>query len=568
MSETHHRVKQSLTALLRDPDQKVIALTGKWGTGKTYLWNSVKSGLLMNEVLTSEPIYVSLFGARNINDLKLRILQSACSPNSEGGRKTLATIGSILSQWGSRLVGFSPQDIALQWISEFVKGKLIVIDDVERKHKDLGVGELLGIINEYSETRGARFLVLLNTGELKDSTELWATLHEKVFDSEIILQPTGSESFEIAAEGRTGPHLPDVRQALAILNISNIRVIRRILKVAERIASIKSVSDAPTSRWIPSTVLMSASSYRAVENAPPFEYIKSYNSFARAFEKKDQPPDPEELGWDSMLDKLGIRFADEFEDVLDSFLRSGLLDELRIEALFSGYKNEAEIEAARQKRRIFFTAVFWDHKKSNSELIAMVRDLLSSVNLLGPDEVTDLISVARDLGDAGLAQQFLDSWSQSLPTRAAYQDVDEGSFDHPHRPYDPDVDRILKSLKRSQHPSLSVVEVAERVVKNSGWGDREKAALKNSTIDQYENALNELRNDDLRHFVRTHIDWIRNGAYDDNFKTGIHNFVAAAKRIYDASPESRLSGILLNAFKSQGLAAKLQPCPKKALPAK
>ena len=41
MTDTHTRVKNSLIALLQDQDNKVIALTGNWGTGKAYLWRSV-----------------------------------------------------------------------------------------------------------------------------------------------------------------------------------------------------------------------------------------------------------------------------------------------------------------------------------------------------------------------------------------------------------------------------------------------------------------------------------------------------------------------------------------------
>ncbi len=41
MTQTFKRVKDSLVALLQDQDNKVIALTGKWGTGKTYLWQSM-----------------------------------------------------------------------------------------------------------------------------------------------------------------------------------------------------------------------------------------------------------------------------------------------------------------------------------------------------------------------------------------------------------------------------------------------------------------------------------------------------------------------------------------------
>ena len=77
MIETFSRVKSSLIALLRDTDHRVIALKGKWGTGKTYLWRAVVIEMFQDKKATEQPIYVSLFGAKTINDLKLRILQNA-----------------------------------------------------------------------------------------------------------------------------------------------------------------------------------------------------------------------------------------------------------------------------------------------------------------------------------------------------------------------------------------------------------------------------------------------------------------------------------------------------------
>lgn len=35
--------KEQLAQLLMEKDNKVIALSGKWGTGKSYMWDQVKA---------------------------------------------------------------------------------------------------------------------------------------------------------------------------------------------------------------------------------------------------------------------------------------------------------------------------------------------------------------------------------------------------------------------------------------------------------------------------------------------------------------------------------------------
>ena len=114
-------------------------------------------------------------------------------------------------------------------------------------------------------------------------------------------------------------------------------------------------------------------------------------------------------------------------------------------------------------------------------------------------------------------------------------------------------------MRDKQHPPLSIVETVERIVKNSGWGEREQIALRSSNVQQYEDALREITNDTLRRFLAEHLGWVRNGPYDENFKNGADNFVAACVNIHSAAPDSRLSRIIHNAFQSQGLAGKLSP---------
>ena len=158
-----------------------------------------------------------------------------------------------------------------------------------------------------------------------------------------------------------------------------------MLRTIQHIVEAGGVHDVPTSRWVPSTVLLTTSHYRAVENAPPFEYVKSFNSFMRGFREKDEQPDPKELEWDALLEKLAIRGTDEYEEILQEYLRSGLLDVDRLKAQFAQYKKEAIHAAASAQRQDFFTAFWWDHHRSKDDLLALARALLPTVGGWTPE---------------------------------------------------------------------------------------------------------------------------------------------------------------------------------------
>ncbi|MFY9327482.1 MAG: P-loop NTPase fold protein [Georgfuchsia sp.] len=557
MTDTYSHVKSNLVAILRDADYRVIALSGKWGTGKTYLWRAVKTELFGKNNSNKQPIYVSLFGAKTINDLKLRILQNAYLTDASTVRNLMKTGGGIAKELLKKFTGYSAEEAALLWLPNLVAGRLIVIDDVERKHKSLDIDEFLGLIDEYSENHNARFLILLNTDKLIDADGMWATLHEKVIDVEVVLNPSPSESFDIAANGKPCPHMPEIRAAIVALKVNNIRIIERVMRTIHRIAEASGIDDVPASRWIPSTVLLTSSHYRAVENAPPFSYIISFNSFAGMFGKEDEQRDPQELEWDTLLKKLGIRLADAYENMLQEYLASGLLDVEQLKLLFAQYKKDALHSVASGQRDEFFTALWWDPHKSKSDLLDMARGLLATVDIMDPGAITDVISAVEEVGDNALAQVFLDKWIQSALTRPEYQQLEERIFESSHRKFNAKVVATLNQMRDMQHPPLTVVEATERIIKNSGWGEREKIALARSTVQEYESSLRQIKNDELARFLLEHLEWIRNGPYDDNFKTGVDNFIAACAGISTSDPDSRLARIIHRAFQSKGLADKL-----------
>lgn len=561
MSQTYSRVKESLVALLQDKEHKVIALTGKWGTGKTFLWDSVKAEQFGKCRTSEQPIYVSLFGVRTLNDLKLRILQNTYLKDASTVQKLMKTGGGIFAGAINKFAGFSAENAALIWLPQLTKGRLIVIDDIERKHKSLDIDEFLGFLDEYSETHNTRFLILLNTDKLLENKVIWATLHEKVIDAEVVLEPTVAESFDIATNGTAVTYLSEARKAITILNISNIRVIKRILKTMKRVAdATPAAAGVPPARWVPSTALLTAYHYRAVENAPSFEYIKSFNQYRHFFDDgKGIKRDSNELEWDSLLNKLGISLADEYEEIMQHFLQSGLLDTERLKEVFERYKKEEINSTANAKQHDFFEAFWWDAHRNETELIAMARELFATINLIGPDAITDIVAAVEQL-DASLAKEFLDAWLLSVDTRPEYQKLEERIFDTSFRKYHPAVLEKMNAMRDLQHPPLTVIEAAERIISNSGWGERERRSLHSSSVQSYKESLQQLTGKELSLFLSLHLEWARREVpFDENFKVGTDNFLAACFSICTSQPQSRLSKIIYRTFEANGLAAKLQP---------
>lgn len=67
--------KDQLIQLLADEDNKVIALSGKWGTGKSFMWDQVKKTSENERVKGA--LYASLFGVSSVDQIKLKLIQSS-----------------------------------------------------------------------------------------------------------------------------------------------------------------------------------------------------------------------------------------------------------------------------------------------------------------------------------------------------------------------------------------------------------------------------------------------------------------------------------------------------------
>ena len=140
-------IKEQLIQLLADDDNRVIAVSGKWGTGKSHLWWELKQASQNEKVKGA--LYVSLFGLSGIDKIKLKLIQSAV-PAAEANpglwdaaKKTVSSGIKVLEGFHESFGALS--DLGLLFAPAMLKNKLIVLDDIERKHDNLSCPRTVGL---------------------------------------------------------------------------------------------------------------------------------------------------------------------------------------------------------------------------------------------------------------------------------------------------------------------------------------------------------------------------------------------------------------------------------------
>ncbi len=562
------KTKEQLIQLLGHDDNCVIALSGRWGTGKTYLWNKVKTESGDDKVKNA--LYVSLFGLSSIDQVKRKLIETAIPgvESHEGlfeGLKNLFNAGvKVATEHYKALAAIN--DLNLLFMAPvLLQSKLIVIDDIERKHEKLGIDEVLGFIDEYSKQHRTRFVLVLNDDQLAtkdDQKKLWAKLREKVIDQEIRLLTSAAEAFSIAIALRPSKYAEVIKRASIACSLTNIRVVVKVIKVANQILADQDLQEAIQARVVPSIVLFSAIHYRGMDDAPDFKFAlnvgnSDWAGFAKGKDEEFTPEQKREEGWRMLMRELGIYACDEFEEQLVEFLESGLFEAASIEAVINRYVAESEVMKAKEAAQNFLKKVFWDHWVSEAQLVVEADALLPSAGFLHPFVATELQSVLATLpGGAVIGDAIIDAWIE------AYRKIDPStvSDDNPiGNSLHPKIQTELGKIKATAQARASVVEACMYICENSGWGTLQEVALSRATVADFEAAIRDMQDlDKLRRFMGQMKKMrLQREMYDSHFGTATEHFVAACRVIANDAASPRLASLVKRLFDGTPIASEL-----------
>lgn len=557
--------KKHLLDLLRDADNRVIALSGKWGTGKTHLCGDVMKE--SEDEAVNAALYVSLFGLSGIDQVKRKLIESV-APGAEAHPQVWEATKKAVSAGLKALEGFHKGFAALSDLNllllapTMLREKVIVIDDIERKHEKLGIDEILGFIDEYSQRHKARFVLVLNSDQLP-KREVWDTLREKVVDQELRLLTTPQEAFAIALQLLPSPHAESLKLATAVCGITNIRIIKKVIKAANRILGDRKLEDAVLSRVIPSIVLFAAIHYKGLEDGPDFQFALSIGLFSGwqdvAKDKTNEPTarEKQQAKWSLLINELGIRVCDEFETLVVDFLESGLFDGSKLTPIIERYVTEKQTFEALEKAKQFLSTAFWDHFVGDAQLLKMGSELPAIAGLLDPFLCTDLnIALGEIPEGAGIGQAIIEEWIVAFRTRASGETVD---IDNPfNRPLDAAITTEFAAVNSKVQALTTVLDACMHVIENKGWGTKQELAMKRGTAAEFETAIRTMEIDKLRRFMHRMIEMrLQRQTYDAHFGMATERFVEACRAIANDTESRRLGALIKRLFAETALASDL-----------
>lgn len=499
------QVKDELRRFFKAKDNLALCLSGKWGVGKTYTWNTLlEEAFDNNTVNPKQYAYVSLFGLESLADVRRSLFENtkgaAAFKSVEPLEVTVNNISNCLSHLVSKwraAAGFirgipivaNYSDLAEKVGFLSVRNQIVCFDDLERRSDSLALKDMLGLISFLKEERNCKVILLLNEEALKDNDkEDFKVQLEKIIDINLVFAPTSEEAVSIAIPDRSIPRFQLVADYTTKLGISNIRTIFKLLRIAQRFEEILTGYDERILEQAIHSVCLYGFALYQPKDAPPIKIIEEPENHYEYMLKDAKEKTPEEIQWSEFLIKYEYQNIDSFDLVVFESIRSGFYDEASIKFEADNLVQKCALE---DQEKAFRKA--WDiyHNSFNDDAGELAKELKRSIvdnaAAICPDRLTGAIIMLKRIGYGDDIEEILAGYINSRDEDKEFWDNYSPTFDAP----DPDVARAF-SVKATQfEDEWKLPDVVKGIVRDGGWKRGTLEFIDKHSVDEFYRMLKD-----------------------------------------------------------------------------
>lgn len=421
---------------------EVLAIKGKWGTGKTYTWNEIiKRAKNSNNLALEKYAYVTLFGINSLEALKISIFEQTVDREliDEGvSLKTLKNNTDLVAKsLGRKSLSFLQ---GIPWIKNFgpflhsasflsVSNTLICFDDFERKGTSLSAKDILGLVSILKESKGCKVVLIFNESSLDDNAEIeYQTFREKVIDIELSFMPTPLECSSLIFIENDDVN-QKVKECSEKLNITNIRILKKIKNLCLEVCNhLDQYEKEVRDQACHTLALYTWCYYSGEKHTPDYKYVKDLgNVFLGLDDKKDLSE--QEKNWNSILQNYSYTNTDEFDLALASVVENGYVTEHKLK----DEANKINERIIQEKGGNAFSEawrLYHDTFDNNEEdLVANLADKFKqNVRFISPVNLNGTVKLFRELGKSALADELIELYIENNRDRKQLFNLNSYAF--------------------------------------------------------------------------------------------------------------------------------------------
>lgn len=505
--------KDVIRNFISNADPSVLAIKGGWGSGKTYIWNTIIDES-WDAIALEKYSYVSLFGVTSIADVKTAIYMNGMPIRDEidDKREFKEAVTEIANKVSIKITGRkipSVSDLRQKYKSAIDSspfGKavntsfdlyaqsetekiLVCLDDMERLAESITAEQLLGMISQLKTEKNCKVVIIFNDKKVPARIEkIYEEFKEKVVDLEVRFEPTAREACDIAFKELQC--YPELATECAIkLDINNIRVLGKIHRNINLITPVLvGLHKEVTKNAIMSIVMLACVHYQAGKKVPSLKFIREWNRFSwnanRALRGEKQDEIPEEKEWAQLLTDYSYSITDELDEAIIKIIEFGYIEGSGL--LEAAEKSNKDVETA-DLRRGFEGAwdVFHESFEVNDEffvknLIGATQKAIGVINAMELDATTSML---RKLGCENEANELLDLFVEKRSGQP-------GIFNLKDHPFKEDVrdDRLKERFAaefEKHKPVITLREAALIIAGNEGYTRDHATVILNAPAEEF-----------------------------------------------------------------------------------
>jgi hypothetical protein len=513
-------IEAEIKRFLRDNRPEVLCIKGKWGVGKTFAWRKWLAEIGGDGTLKSKSYaYVSLFGLNSLDSLKYSIFEATVTPEHLLTGPNVSTVDALVRRGfdlGRKSKGFLEPILALAGAKDggealfrsaymLVKNQLVCLDDLERAGEGLAQRDVLGLASALKEQRNCKVVLLLNDEEMApDQKQEFERQLEKVVDVRLVFDPNPQEAAAIALSGNT--ELEEMlRKRTIMLGIVNIRVIKKIERLAARLCAILAGTNKQVIEQAVASVVLGGWAELQPNEAPSFETLISYNRLVMSLKagKGDDDDEEERPKWADRLENYDFTHADDLDLVIFDGVQNGFFDEQKLR----GAAKALEVSIAHNSRDNSY-AKAWDqywHDLSvpDDKLLKDIqKGALENLATINPVNLSGTAGLLREAGMNAEADDLIDRYVEARKDEGrAFFDLYEHHFMASDAP-DPRLIAAFEAKRAAFVDARDPGEVLTQISAQQGWNEEDVELLASLTAEQLIAMFDAMKGPELRRSIQ------------------------------------------------------------------
>ena len=509
-------VEEEVRRFLSDTTPEVLCIKGKWGIGKTFGWRTFLRKARKDGTLKLDHYaYVSLFGLSSLDDLRYALFERTVTGDKIGEDPDPSTFGALVND---RNIGRKLRPIVEGAAAFFnrkgivdllakaavltIRNQLICLDDLERAGAGLGTREVLGLASLLKEERHCKVVLLLNDEEHDEKDEFTRQL-EKVADVTLNFVPTSAEATAIALT--SDQSLIDLlKPRIGELGITNIRVIRKIERLAQRLVALLQGYDPVIVGEAVATLVLASWSVQQPSLAPTIEFLRGYNELAMSAHFGEEHVDPDTERFQAMIAKYPFKWANELDQTIMDGAEAGYFVESSVkeaaDRIATEFKrNNRNSDYTRTWQELFHGSLATD---DDEFLDALHRNAIKDAGITNAANINSAVYMLRDNGRADQATEVVDAFMKAhVGERPEFFDLS----DHFSRSdsMEDGLRDAFEAARASYIDPRDPLDVLREIGGRQGWDQRDVMVMAKQSADDFERMFEELNGEEVRQSIET-----------------------------------------------------------------